>query len=154
MQQNTLKPRKGSTKRHKRRGIGDTFAGKGVKGQKARVGASGKYTAGFEGGQISLVRRMPKLGGFRNPNRVPFQPVNLTDLEARLAAETADATTLHAAGLIKKKNLPIKLLATGTLKKKLTVKVDAASAAAKAAVEKAGGTVEILSTKKAAAKTK
>ena len=81
MQQHTLKPKRGSTHRHKRRGIGDTFAGRGVKGQKSRVGGRSKFGAGFEGGQISLIRRMPKLGGFRNINRVEFQPVNLADLE-------------------------------------------------------------------------
>ncbi len=81
MQQNTLHPKKGSTKTHKRRGIGDTYAGRGCKGQLSRVGGRSKFSAAFEGGQISLVRRMPKLGGFRNINRVEFQPVNLLDLE-------------------------------------------------------------------------
>ncbi len=143
MQQNTLKPRAGSRKVHHRRGIGDTFAGRGCKGQQSRVGGRSKFSAAFEGGQISLIRRMPKLGGFKNPNKIPFQPVNLSDLETRLDTEVADVETLYAADLIKKKNLPIKILGKGELKKKLTVKVDAASKTAIAAIEKAGGTIDL-----------
>ncbi len=143
MQQHTLKSKSGSRKKHHRRGIGDTFAGRGCKGQQSRVGGRSKFTAGFEGGQISLIRRMPKLGGFTNPNRVPYQPVNLSDLETRFSADVADSETLLAAGLIKKANQPVKILGTGGLKKKLTVKVDAASKSAIAAIEKAGGTVEL-----------
>jgi large subunit ribosomal protein L15 len=143
MQQHKIRPRAGSKHTHKRLGIGDTFAGKGAKGQKARVGGHRKFSAGFEGGQISLVRRMPKLGGFRNPNRIPYQPVNLADLEQRHAGVDVTVESLHKAGLIKKLSLPVKLLAFGEVTKKFTVKVDAASKSAVAAVEKAGGKVEL-----------
>ncbi|MCF7836350.1 50S ribosomal protein L15 [Candidatus Gracilibacteria bacterium] len=142
MQQHTLKPVKGSTTRHKRRGIGDTFAGRGCKGQQARVGGRSKFSAAFEGGQISLVRRMPKLGGFRNINRVEFQAVNLGDLE-KLGVDKISRETLKQAGLIKKLKQPVKILGFGKLTKKLTCFVDAVSQSAKEAIEKAGGNIEL-----------
>ena len=142
MQQHTLKPKKGSTHRRKRRGIGDTFAGRGVKGQKSRVGGRSKFGAGFEGGQISLLRRMPKLGGFRNINRVEFQPVNLADLE-KLEIDKISRETLKDAGLIRKTKNPVKILGSGKLTKKLTCFVDAVSRSAREAIEKAGGSIEL-----------
>lgn len=143
MQQHTLKPKKGSTHRHKRKGIGDTFAGRGCKGQKARVGGRSRYGSGFEGGQMPLQRRMPKLGGFLNINRFSYQPVNLQDLEERLGVDKVSSETLHAAGLIKKKDQPIKILGFGKLSKKLTCFVDAVSKSAKEAIEKSGGSIEL-----------
>jgi large subunit ribosomal protein L15 len=142
MQQHTLKPNQGSRKRKKRRGIGDTFAGRGVKGQKSRVGGRSKFSAGFEGGQISLVRRMPKLGGFRNPNRVENQVVNLKDLE-KLETTKIDAKVLAKSGLIRKSNLPIKILGKGKLTKKLEIKVNTASKSAIKAIEAIGGKLEL-----------
>ncbi|MFH0834375.1 MAG: 50S ribosomal protein L15 [Patescibacteria group bacterium] len=142
MQQHTLKPKKGSTHRHNRRGIGDNFAGRGCKGQQARVGGRSKFSAGFEGGQTSLLRRMPKLGGFRNINRVDFQPVNLADLE-NLAIDKISRETLKNAGLIRSKNKPVKILGFGKFAKKMTFFVDAVSKSAKEAIEKAGGTIEL-----------
>ncbi len=150
MQQHTLKPKKGSTHIHKRRGIGDTYAGRGCKGQKSRVGGRSKFTAAFEGGQISLIRRMPKLGGFRNINRVEFQVVNLSDLED-ISIDKISRETLKEVGLISKKNQPVKILGTGKLTKKITCFVDAVSKSAKEAIEKAGGSIE-LAPKKAKAK--
>ena len=154
MQQNTIKPKKGSRKRGKRRGIGDTFAGRGVKGQKSRSGGRSKFTAGFEGGQISLIRRMPKLGGFKNPNRVEFQTVNLKDLEERLSVDKVSAETLKADRLIHKKSSPIKILGNGKITKKLTCFVDAISKTAKEAIEKAGGSIELKVKKKVTKKVK
>lgn len=142
MQQNNLQPKKGSNRRHKRRGIGDTFAGRGCKGQKSRVGGRSKFSAAFEGGQISLIRRMPKLGGFRNINRVEFQPVNLAALE-KLSIDKISRETLKDAGLIRSKTKPIKILGFGKLSKKLTCFVDAVSKSAKAEIEKAGGSIEL-----------
>jgi len=147
MQQHTLKPQKGSNKSHKRRGIGDTFAGRGCKGQKSRVGGRSKFKSGFEGGQISLIRRMPKLGGFRNINRVEFQPVNLKDLE-NLEIDKISRVTLKEAGLINKVRNPVKILGSGNLTKKLTCFVDAISKSAKEAIEKAGGNVQITKVQK------
>ncbi|MFH1375221.1 MAG: 50S ribosomal protein L15 [Patescibacteria group bacterium] len=154
MQQHTLKPKKGSARRHKRRGIGDTFAGRGCKGQKSRTGGRSKFTAGFEGGQISLIRRMPKLGGFRNINRVEYQPVNLKDLEERLSVDKVSRETLKEAGLIRKVTLPVKILGMGKLTKKLTCFIDAVSASAKEAIEAAGGTIELAAKKKVKQKEK
>ncbi|MFH0776773.1 MAG: 50S ribosomal protein L15 [Patescibacteria group bacterium] len=153
MQQHTLKPKKGSTHRHNRRGIGDGFAGRGCKGQQARVGGRSKFGAGFEGGQISLLRRMPKLGGFRNVNRVEFQPVNLGDLE-KLGIDKISRETLKNAGLISKKNSPVKILGFGQLSKKLTCFVDAVSKSARAAIEKAGGSIELPAKKPVEKKAK
>ena len=148
MQQHTLKPKKGSTHRHKRRGIGDTFAGRGVKGQKSRVGGRSKFGAGFEGGQISLIRRMPKLGGFRNINRVEFQPVNIADLE-KLEIDKISRETLKDVGLIRKIKNPVKILGSGKLTKKLVCFVDVVSKSAREAIEKAGGSIELKIKKKA-----
>jgi large subunit ribosomal protein L15 len=145
MQQHQLKPRKGSTKTGKRKGIGDTFGGRGCKGQKARVGGRSKYGAGFEGGQTPIIRRLPKLGGFINVNRNAYQAVNLGDLE-NMEGEV-NALTLKKAGLIGKANLPVKILGNGKLTKKLTIKADAASASAIVAIEKAGGKLEIIAKK-------
>ena len=147
MQQNTLSPKKGATHRNKRRGIGDTFAGRGVKGQQKRVGGRSKFSAAFEGGQISLVRRMPKLGGFKNVNRVEFQPVNLAALE-KLSIDKISRETLKEVGLIRSKNKPVKILGFGDLTKKMTFFVDAVSKSAKEAIEKAGGTINLPEEKK------
>jgi len=142
MQQNTLHPKKGATHRGKRLGIGDSFAGRGVKGQQKRVGGRSKFSAAFEGGQISIVRRMPKLGGFRNVNRVEFQPVNLAALET-LSIDKISRETLKEVGLIRSKLRPVKILGFGKLTRKLTCFVDAISKSAKVEIEKAGGTVEL-----------
>jgi large subunit ribosomal protein L15 len=143
MQQNTLSPKKGSTKRHKRRGIGDTYAGRGCKGQKARTGGRSKFSPAFEGGQISLLRRMPKLGGFKNINRKEFQPVNLCSLE-KLSIDKISRETLKKAGLIKSISKPVKILSKGKLTKKLTCFVDAVSKSARDTIERIGGSIEIV----------
>ena len=153
MQQHLLKPQKGSTHRRRRKGIGDTFAGRGVKGQKSRSGGRSKFGAGFEGGQIPLLRRMPKLGGFRNPNRVEFQPVNLSALE-KLEIDKISRETLKEAGLIRKMKNPVKILGSGKLTKKLTCFVDAVSKSAREAIEKAGGSIELKKKNKQAKSSK
>ncbi len=143
------------TKDRKRvgRGIGSGYgktAGRGTKGQNARTG--GGVRPGFEGGQNPLAKRLPKKRGFVPLARVEYQVVNLEGLEQLKAGSTADPAALAAAGLVKKADTRIKLLARGELTKKLTVKVHGASAAAKAAVEKAGGTLELLKLPKAPSK--
>jgi len=153
MQQHTLKPKKGATHRGRRRGIGDTFAGRGVKGQQSRVGGRSKFGAGFEGGQISILRRMPKLGGFRNINRIEFQPVNLSALE-KLSIDKISCDTLLVAGLIRSKNKPVKILGFGKLTRKLTCFVDAISKSAKTEIEKASGSVELPKKKEVIRKVK
>ncbi|MBI1797772.1 MAG: 50S ribosomal protein L15 [Candidatus Eisenbacteria bacterium] len=144
-----IHPAKGATRPSKRRGKGSATglggtAGKGHKGKKARAG--GKIPAWFEGGQMPLQRRTPKRG-FKNPGRIEYQVVAVSRIAGAPAGTTIDRAWLEQAGIVRRSG-PIKLLAGGDLKTKLTVKVDAASATAKQAVEAAGGTVE--TTKKGA----
>lgn len=142
--QSTLKPAKGAKREKRIIGRGDgsghgSFSTRGCKGQSSRSG--GGVKPGFEGGQTPLVRRLPKIRGFKNPNRVPFQVVNVSDLEKFSSGDTVDLVALFEIGLVSKKNLKVKLLGTGELTKKLTVKVDAASQSAQEKVEKQGGKV-------------
>ncbi len=143
----TLSPAPGSTRRRKRVGRGGsagggTTAGRGTKGQHARTGKGQRQ--GFEGGQTPLLRRQPKLGGFRNPSRRPYEVLNLATLEAALEPGAYDVNALRERGLIRT-GRPVKLLAKGALSKKISLSVHAASKSARAAVEAAGGTVTFLS---------
>ena len=138
-----IHPAAGSTKNPKRRGKGAATglggtAGKGHKGKKARSG--GKIPAWFEGGQMPIQRRLPKRG-FLNHMRVEYQVVNVGSLADAPAGTIVDAAWLKAQRIIRRPGL-IKLLGGGELKVALTVKVDAASEAAKKAVEAAGGKLE------------
>lgn len=141
-----LKPAAGSTKARKRvgRGCGSgtgKTAGRGLNGQKSRAG--GGKGAGFEGGQTPLARRLPKLPGFRNPNRIAYKAVNVSRLDAKFnAGDVVDGESLKAQGIIKRIDEPVKILGDGEITKALTVKVDKISAAAKAKIEAAGGKVE------------
>lgn len=119
-------------------GLGKT-AGRGGKGQKARTG--NMRFEGFEGGQSPLQRRLPKFG-FNSPNRTEYAVVNLGDLEKFAAGSVVDEAALRAQGLVKGRWDGVKLLGDGKLTKKLTLKVHKASATAKDAIAKAGGTVE------------
>ena len=138
-----LKPAEGSNKRAKRvaRGIGGAggkTAGRGTKGQKARS----KVKVGFEGGQMPLARRVPKLRGFNNPFRVEYQPINLdTIVESGLREVSPE--TLFAQGLVSKGAL-VKVLGRGEVTTAVTVKAHAFSKSAEAAIIAAGGTVEVL----------
>lgn len=141
----TLKAPHRSTHRKKRvgrgqgSGLGKT-AGRGGKGQKARSG--NMRFEGFEGGQSPLQRRLPKFG-FNSPNRLDTAIVNLSELEAHFKdGATVDETTLRSARLIKGAYDCVKVLGTGELTRKLTVKVNKISEGAKAAIVKAGGSVE------------
>lgn len=137
-----LKPAEGATTRRKRVGRGDAgkggkTAGRGTKG----TGARGTVPAGFEGGQMPLIRRQPKRRGFTNPNKVVFAVINVARLEA--AFEAGDVVTrdvLVQRGLVKKKG-PVKVLGQGDLSKALTVDVDAVSSIAREKIEAAGGSV-------------
>ena len=130
------------------RGIGSgkgKTAGRGVKGQKSRTGVS---IHGFEGGQMPLYRRIPKRG-FRPPHQKAFQVINLGALQKAIddkkldASQPIDAAAMQAAGLFKKPLDGVRLLGKGEIKTKIEVKVAGASASAIAAVEKAGGKVEL-----------
>lgn len=144
----TLAPTPGSTKTKKRLGRGrgsgtGKTSGKGVKGQKARPGHHGARLA-FEGGQMSLARRIPKRG-FKNPFRVEAFPINVGLLEDVFeAGDTVDREALRNKGLIPKKTKVIKILANGELTKKLTVKAHGFSETAKQKVEAAGGVAELV----------
>ncbi|MDX8388571.1 MAG: 50S ribosomal protein L15 [Ghiorsea sp.] len=120
-------------------GTGKT-GGRGHKGQKSRSG--GSVRRGFEGGQMSLIRRLPKRG-FTPRTRTIFQLVNVGQLNAFEAGSSVDASALYAAGLIRNAVDPIKLLATGECEVKVTVLVAKASASAAKKVEAAGGSVAI-----------
>lgn len=141
-----LSPSPGARTRPKRvgRGIsagGGKTAGRGTKGQHARTGKGRRF--GFEGGQTPLLRRQPKLGGFRNPRRTVFAVLNLERLERILEAGSYDCEALRRRGLIRGHH-PVKLLGKGALTKKIVLTVHAASKSARTAVEKAGGKVEIV----------
>ena len=146
MNLHTLTPRPGAKHRVKRLGCGESSghgktSGKGHKGQKARSG--GSIRLGFEGGQMPLIRRIPKRG-FNNANfKTRFAVVNLDDLNAFDAGATVDEKALLAAGLIRRPYDAVKILGRGELKKKLTITVDKASESAKEAIEKAGGSLSL-----------
>lgn len=145
---NELAPREGSTKNRMRVGRGPgsgkgKTAGRGVKGQKAR---SGVAITGFEGGQMPLHMRMPKRG-FNNPFAKEFAEVNLWRIEQAIAAgkldakAAIDADALIKAGVLRRAKDGVKLLGKGELKSKINITVYSATASARAAVEKAGGTL-------------
>lgn len=145
-----LKPSGNQKKGRKRLGRGNgsgkgTFSGKGCKGQTARSG--GKRRPGFEGGQTPLYRKMPKLKGFKNINRVEYKVLNLDVLEANFGDKgKVNRDDLIKAGFMKASEL-VKLGGRGEITKKIEVTVDKATKSAKEAVEKAGGkVVELLST--------
>lgn len=142
--QNILKPHPGSRKKKNIYGRGDSsghgsFSGRGGKGQTARSG--GKRRPGFEGGQTPLIRRMPKLKGFKNPKRIMYQTINVSALNCFDDGSTIDLVQLYEADLLSRKDRPIKILGDGTLGKKLAVKVDACSKSAKKKIEEKGGTL-------------
>lgn len=140
-----LKVNQGATHYKKRIGRGDgsgqgSTAGKGHKGQKARSG--GKVRVGFEGGQTPLMRRLPKFG-FSNAMFKTVYEIVTTD---QLNKFSGDVTleTLQNAGLVKKGDVKVKVLTKGEIKTNLNLKVHKISESAKTAIEKAGGTVEVI----------
>ncbi|MBN2840572.1 MAG: 50S ribosomal protein L15 [Coriobacteriia bacterium] len=147
MQLHDLSPAPGSRKNRKRVGRGNgsghgSTAGRGDKGQNSRSG--GGKGPGFEGGQNPLHMRMPKLGGFKNRNRVEYAVVNVGRLEDLYGAgETVDVDSLFDKGVIKSKTTPVKVLGDGEITKALTVKIDKVSGPAQTKIEAAGGTVDL-----------
>ena len=144
MKLHDLKPAPGAKHRAKRlgRGIGGKggkTAGRGTKGQFAR----NTVHPGFEGGQTPLHRRTPKAKGFNNPFRVEYNVVTLDTLEGFAAGDTVDPASLRARGLVAKQGL-VKVLGRGEVSQSLTVRAHAFSASAKAAIEAAGGSTEII----------
>lgn len=148
MQLHDLQPKAGSKQKKKRVGRGISAgqgktAGRGTKGQGARQG--GGPSPYFEGGNLPFVRKLPFKRGFTNLRKVHYVEVNLDQLEA-LFVKNAVVTpeTLASLGVMKDARSPVVVLGGGELTKSLTVKVHRVSASAKAAIEKAGGTVETL----------
>lgn len=144
MELNELRPALGATKNRKRIGRGPgsghgKTATKGHKGQKARSGGSIK--AGFEGGQMPLQRRLPKRG-FTPLTRTEYAIVNLRQLNVFEDGSVVELATLQACGIIKKPLGGLKVLAEGTLERKLTVKANKFSGSAKEKITAAGGTAE------------
>lgn len=139
-----LKPAEGSKKRRIRVGRGESgrrgkTAGRGTKGLKARS----KVRQGFEGGQTPLQRRLPKLKGFKNPNRVEYTVINVERLADFDAGSEVTPETIREAGLVNKRGL-IKVLGQGDLDVALTVKAHAFSASAAEKIEAAGGSIEVI----------
>ena len=141
-----LKPAEGSAKAAKRKGRGHgsgngKTAGYGHKGQKARSGAK---KAGFEGGQLPLQRRLPKVGFNNSVFATVYATIKVSDLEARFEANSVvDEAAVVASGLVKKVGDGIKVLGNGELSKPLTVELKAFTATAKEKIEKAGGKAEV-----------
>lgn len=151
MKLNELSDNKGARKNRTRvaRGIGSgkgKTGGRGVKGQKSRSGVSG--IRAYEGGQMPLYMRLPKRG-FNKPNAKKYVEINLGKLQTAIdagkidAGKKIDATVLVEAGVLRRAHAGVRLLGVGELKSKIDIDVAHASASAKAAVEKAGGSVTL-----------
>lgn len=141
-----LSPARGAKKKRKRIGRGPgsghgKTATKGHKGIKARSG--GGKRPGFEGGQMPLVRRLPKFG-FTNPFRTEYNVLNLKSFENWTGPSTVTPQTLVDAGLVKRKRLQIKILGNGELTKPLVIQAHKFSESAKAKIQAAGGRVEVI----------
>jgi len=152
MRLHDLKPRPGAKHRRKRLGQGESSghgktAGRGGKGQTARSGSS--IRIGFEGGQMPLIRRIPKRGFNNKRFGTRYIPVNVSELDAFTDGATVNEATLRDAGLANGPGDGIKILGTGELSKKLAVSVSAFSASAKAKIEAKGGKCEIVGRKTA-----
>ena len=139
-----LKPSPGSTKSKLRKGRGEAgkrgkTAGRGTKG----TGARKTVPAYFEGGQIPLYRRIPKLRGLKNKPKMSYVVVNVSDLQAKDLEGDVNTDTLREVGLTRKKGL-VKILGNGEISNSVNLKVHSVSTEAKEKIEKAGGTVEII----------
>jgi large subunit ribosomal protein L15 len=141
-----LKPAPGAVRRKTRKGRGEAAgkgktAGRGTKG----TGARHNVPAGFEGGQMPLQRRLPKLPGFRNRNRVEYATVNVDRLER--AFEAGDEVTpdvLRERGLVRRDAAPVKVLGNGELTKRLAVSAHAFTASARSKIDASGGSATVL----------
>lgn len=144
MKLNEMKPKAGSVKAKKRLGRGNasghgTYSGRGNKGQGQRK--SGNVRPGFEGGQTPMISRFPKLRGFKNPNKVIFQVVNVGSLNDFKDNEEVNIQTLLEKRLVSKKDVPVKVLGNGKLTRKIVLKVQKTSKIAKSKIIAAGGKV-------------
>jgi large subunit ribosomal protein L15 len=142
-----LRPAPGARRERKRVGRGNasgngTYAGKGMKGAKARSGP-GPFP-GFEGGQLQLVRRIAHKRGFKNPNRVRYEEVKVGDLRRFDAGAEVGPEMLVSAGVVKRPERPVVVLAGGLLDRALTVRAHRFTAGARQRIESAGGRIEVI----------
>jgi large subunit ribosomal protein L15 len=147
MQQHNLKPQAGATHKRKRVGRGDgsghgSYSGRGCKGQKSRAG--GGVRLGFEGGQLPLVKRLPRKRGFVNIFKTEYSLVNVGELSSFPANSEISPKELFENGLIKSFKCPVKILGNGDIYRPLVVKANKFSAAAEKKITAAGGKVEAI----------
>jgi large subunit ribosomal protein L15 len=145
VRQNELAPAPGARKDRKRVGRGDgsnngTYSGRGCKGQKSRAGY--KMRPGFEGGQLPLIKRLPRKRGFTNIFRKEYDTVSVGELNVFDAGSEITPGKLVEAGIIKSVKNPVKILADGDINRALTVRANKFSASARAKIEAAGGKAE------------
>jgi large subunit ribosomal protein L15 len=146
VRQDNIAPAPGSRRASKRVGRGNgsghgTYSGRGCKGQKARAG-NNKTRPGFEGGQLPLIKRLPRKRGFTNIFRTEYFTVNTGALNIFESGSEVTPETMLAAGIIKSLKNPVKVLGDGEIDRPLTVRAHKFSASARARIEAAGGTVE------------
>lgn len=147
MEQHKLKPPAGAKHKRKRVGRGDgsghgTYSGRGCKGQKARSG--GGVRLGFEGGQLPLIKRLPRKRGFVNIFRTGYNVVNVGQLKRFPANADVTPKELFEMGLIKSLKQPVKILGDGEIDRPLTIKANKFSASAEKKIMAAGGSVEAI----------
>ena len=145
VRQDNISPPYGSRRARKRVGRGNssghgTYSGRGCKGQKARAGK--KIRPGFEGGQLPIIKRLPRKRGFTNIFRTEYDTVNISALNNFEPGSEVTPEKLVAAGVLKSLRNPIKILADGDINHPLTVKANKFSASARAKIEAAGGKAE------------
>ena len=145
VRQNSIAPAPGSRRERKRVGRGNgsgsgTYSGRGSKGQKSRAGY--RMRPGFEGGQLPLIKRLPRKRGFTNIFRTEYSTVNVGTLSAFASGSEVTPEKMVAARMVKSLRNPIKVLADGDIKHPITVKANKFSASAKAKIEAAGGKAE------------
>ena len=155
MRLNSLKPAPGAKKDRHRvgRGVGSGWGKTGGRGQKGQKARRNMRKLGFQGGQMPLQRRLPKVG-FNNVFKVEYAPVNVCDLEVFEAGSVVDEAALRKARVVRGRWDGVKVLAGGDLDRAIKLKVDAISAAAREKIEKAGGSVELLPRKEPGPRSK
>lgn len=147
MMEHLVRPKRGARRARRRVGRGDgsgrgTYAGKGMKGQKARSGKGPR--PGFEGGQLPLIKRLPELRGFTNIFKKEYALVQVGSLDTIEGIEPVTLEALVQFGLLKNLKLPVKILGDGEVSKALTVSAHKFSGAAQKKIEDAGGKVEVI----------
>ena len=148
MMEHEVSPPKGARRNRKRLGRGDaagggSYAGRGMKGQKSRSGKS--VRPGFEGGQLPLIKGLPMKRGFNNRYKTYYALVNLNTLQERFeSGARVTPELLHGLNIVRRTNLPVKVVGDGELGHPLTIAAHKFTASARAKIEAAGGTVEEL----------